>query len=171
MNVNFTRGPTQGIEPQKFEIVKYIRAKKRHRDRHVTRKKLNDILVVLVIFVLTLIMHGCASVIALQQPKKLNISLFTVGTARSSLKAEFGEPTESFEKEGKEYEIFLFRQGYSSSRKIGKAIFHVIADVFTLFTWELYAIPNEKAFSSRQIAYQVGYDVNDKVDIVILLKE
>ena len=115
---------------------------------------------------------GCSVYMAANQPGKKNIDLFKVGTPRSLLLAEFGLPTASeVRKDGKKYEIFAFTQGYSTGAKAGRAIFHGAADILTIGLWEAVGTPTEAAFDGTEMAYQVRYDDEDKIDEVVLLKK
>ena len=138
-------------------------------------------------------LYGCFVYVAAKQPEKRNIDLFKVGTPRSILLAEFGYPVVSEVREdgkkyeiytftqfeppsicivdGNKYEIYTFTQGYSGAAKAGRAISHGAADVFTLGLWEVVGTPTEGAFDGTEMAYEVKYDENDKVDQVVLLKK
>lgn len=108
---------------------------------------------------------------AAKQPDKKNVDLFAMGTPRSLLLAEFGMPAASELRDGKKYEIFKFIQGYSAGAKAGRAVFHGAADVLTLGLWEVIGTPVEGTFSGDEMAYEVGYDSNNRVDEVIALKK
>ena len=115
------------------------------------------------------IFQGCSVFMAAKQPGKLNVGLFKIGTPRSMLLAEFGLPVVSEERNGKKYEIFKFVQGYSAGAKAGRAVFHGAADVFTLGLWEIVGTPTEGVFSGDEMAYEVSYDKDDRVDSVVIL--
>jgi len=108
---------------------------------------------------------------AAKQPGTKDIDLFRAGTSRSMLLAEFGAPTVSELRDGKKFEIYKFIQGYSTGVKAGRALFHGAADVVTLGLWEIVGTPTESAFSGNELAYEVSYDENDRVDQVIVLKK
>jgi len=115
---------------------------------------------------------GCSVYMAAKQPDKKDLDLFKVGTPRSLLLAEFGLPIASeVRKDGKKYEIFAFTQGYSAPVKAGRAIFHGAADILTLGLWEAVGTPTEGAFDGTEMAYQVRYDGDEKIDEVVLLKK
>lgn len=115
------------------------------------------------------IFQGCSVFMAAKQPDRLNVELFKVGTPRSMLLAEFGLPVVSEERDGKKYEIFKFVQGYSSGAKAGRAVFHGAADVFTLGLWEVVGTPTEGVFDGNEMAYEVSYDKDNKIDGITLL--
>lgn len=126
---------------------------------------------ILFIFLLA-ILSGCSVFMAAKQPDKKNIELFKVGVPRSLLLAEFGLPIVSERREdGKKYEIYSFVQGYSAGAKAGRAVFHGAADVLTLGLWEVVGTPTEGTFDGNEMAYEVRYDSDDKVEQVVLLKK
>ena len=114
---------------------------------------------------------GCSVFMAAKQPDAKNIDLLKVGTPRSMLLAEFGPPTVSETRAGKKHEIFKFVQGYSAGAKAGRAVFHGAADVFTLGLWEVVGTPTEGDFNGNEMAFEVTYDQNDRIDQVIALKK
>ena len=118
-----------------------------------------------------LLSSGCAVFMAAKQPDKKNVDLFKIGTHRSMLLAEFGMPTVSEMRDGKKHEIYKFVQGYSAGAKAGRAVFHGAADVLTLGLWEVIGTPVEGTFSGDEMAYEVSYDNDSRVDEVIALKK
>lgn len=114
---------------------------------------------------------GCSVFMAAKQPGLKNVDLFKIGTPRSMLLAEFGLPTVSESRENKKHEIFTFRQGYSTGARAGRAFFHGAADVMTLGIWEVIGTPTEAVFNGDEMAFEVSYDENNRVDQVIALKK
>jgi len=113
------------------------------------------------------LLSGCSVYMASHQPDKKDITLFTAGTPRTLLLAEFGQPVASEMREGKRVDIFSFVQGYSQGAKSGRAFFHGAADVLTLGLWEVVGTPAESAMSGDKLIYEVTYDANDKVESVV----
>lgn len=126
---------------------------------------------VLLAVTMLLTQQGCAVFMAARQPTRKDLSLFKIGTPRSLLIAEFGAPAVTEVRDGKKYEIFRFTQGYSGPVKVGRALFHGTADVFTLGLWEVIGTPTEMVLDGTEIAYEVSYDENNRVDSVNLLKQ
>lgn len=121
---------------------------------------------------LVLFNSNCSVYMAANQPEEKDIDLFTVGTPRSLLLAEFGKPAVSETRDdGKKYEVFSFTQGYSDGAKAGRAILHGTADVLTLGLWEVVGTPSEAVFDGDQMAYEIRYDNNDVIDQVKALKK
>ncbi len=132
----------------------------------ILRKKFGVVVFSFVLF----LSSGCSVFMAANQPDKKNVDLFNVGTQRSLLIAEYGAPTVTEERDGKEYEIFKFVQGYSTGAKVGRAVFHGVADVLTIGLWEIVGTPTELVFDGDQMAYEVSYDEEDRIDKVTVLK-
>jgi hypothetical protein len=125
----------------------------------------------LILVGIILLSSGCSVFMAAKQPDKKNVDLFKVGTPRSMLLAEFGMPTVSELRDGKKYEIYKFVQGYSVGAKAGRAVFHGAAAVLTLGLWEVVGTPVEGVFSGDEMAYEVRYDDESRVDQIIALKK
>jgi hypothetical protein len=104
-------------------------------------------------------------------PNAKNVDLMAVGTPRAMLLAEFGAPAASEVRKGRKYEIFKFVNGYSAGVKAGRAVFHGAADVVTLGLWEVVATLTEGIFSGDEMAFQVRYDRDERVDEVVALKK
>ena len=135
-------------------------------------KGLTKYLIIFICVLFSLSSIRCSVYMAAKQPEKKNIDLFRIGTPRSMLLAEFGLPVVSEVREdGKKYEIYTFTHGYSGASRTGRAVFHGAADVITLGLWEVVGTPVEGAFDGTEMAYEVRYDENDKIDQVILLKK
>ena len=130
---------------------------------------LNKYLLLLILS--THLISGCSVFMAAKQPGTKDMDLLKVGTPRNLLLAEFGAPVISEIHDGKKIEIFKFVQGYSKGAKAGRAVFHGVADVFTLGLWEVIGTPTEVVFNGDEVAFEVIYDEADKIEKVIPLKE
>ena len=122
-----------------------------------------------IILLLVFAAPGCSVYMAAKQPDKKNVNLFTTGTPRSELLAEFGNPTATEEKDGVIHDIFRFKQGYSSGAKAGRAVFHGVADVLTLGLWEVVGTPTEAVFDGDDMSYEVVYNTDKRVEQIIPL--
>ena len=118
---------------------------------------------------LFLLLGGCSVYMAAHQPSEKNIALFKVGTSRDALIAEFGVPVTSGVRNGKKYEIYRFKQGYSQGAKTARALVEGTADVFTLGVTEVISTPVEAINDGDLQVYEVTYDSNDCVDQVTVL--
>jgi hypothetical protein len=130
-----------------------------------------SIFLMILFTVLIILNSGCSVFMAAKQPSEKNVDLFKVGTPRAMLLAEFGMPTMSEVRNGKKVEIYKFVQGYSAGAKAGRAVFHGAADVVTLGLWEVVGTPTEGVFNGTEMAYEVSYDENDRIDQVTVLKK
>jgi hypothetical protein len=108
---------------------------------------------------------------AAKQPDKKNSDLFKIGTLRSMLLAEFSMPAVAELGDGKKHEKYKFVQGYSAGAKAGRAVFHGAADVLTFGLCEVIGTPVEGTFSGDEMAYEVRYGEESRVDQVIALKK
>ena len=113
---------------------------------------------------------GCAAVLATQQPDKKDLSVLQQGTNRGRVISELGAPLSSGEQEDKRVDIYSFTQGYATETKAGRALFHIAADIFTLFIWELIATPTEIIMDGSDRSYKVTYDKKDSIEKVTVLK-
>jgi hypothetical protein len=110
---------------------------------------------------------GCSVVMATQQPSRKDFSVLTKGVDRSRVVAELGTPLTTEVKDGKRTDVFAVRQGYSTGSKVGRALFHGVADVFTLGLWEVVGTPVEAIASGTDVKVGVCYDKNDRVEEII----
>jgi len=113
---------------------------------------------------------GCAVFMAARQPPRKDLSVLSLGTPRSMLLAELGQPTATEMKAGKKVDVFSFTQGYSKPAKAARAVFHGAADVFTLGLWEVVGTPTEAVFDGTKMGIEVTYDENDRVEHVVNLQ-
>jgi outer membrane protein assembly factor BamE (lipoprotein component of BamABCDE complex) len=107
---------------------------------------------------------GCSVYMAAKQPDQKNLDILAVGTPRNLVLAEMGQPMSTEEKDGKITDVFSFVQGYSKGAKTGRAVFHGLADIFTLGLWEAVGTPTEAVFDGDKMAYEVKYDTDKKVE-------
>ena len=127
--------------------------------------KINRILTLLLICLIPSF-SGCAVYMAANQPGKRNFDVLNVGTYRSRVLAEFGQPVATETRDGKTVDIFKFVQGYSDGSKAGRALFHGAADVLTLGLWEVVGTPIESIADGDEIQIEVIYDLDQNVESV-----
>ncbi len=106
---------------------------------------------------------GCSVYMAATQPGEKDLAVLKEGTPRSHIIAALGAPIWSGEKEGNKVDVFRFTQGYSKGAKAGRAIFHAVADVFTLGLWEVIGTPVESVASGDEMRIEVTYDADERV--------
>lgn len=108
---------------------------------------------------------------ATKQPDAKNLDVITVGAPRALVLAELGQPISTEVKQGQKSDIFTFTQGYSKGTKVGRVLFHGLADIFTWGLWELAGTPTEAFFDGDKILCQIDYDGSDKVKKIIPLSQ
>lgn len=116
-------------------------------------------------------LSGCAVMMAANQPAKVDEGILAVGMPRDSVLAELGAPVSTETKDGKRIDIINFTQGTNMGWKIGRAVFHGAADFFTLFLWELIAMPIEMVWGKKEKSVRVIYDSKDQIETVQYLKK
>ncbi|MBI4345805.1 MAG: hypothetical protein HY553_03055 [Elusimicrobia bacterium] len=109
---------------------------------------------------------GCAVSRLSKRPSKKNLGILDVGTPRSRVIAELGTPGATSDKAGEKVDSFAFDPGVSGGMKFARGFFHVGADLFTLFLWELVAWPSEIAAGDSKKKIDVAYDLEDRVKTV-----
>jgi hypothetical protein len=119
-----------------------------------------------VLALLSIFIAGCSVVMATQQPSRKDFAVLSKGVDRSRVVAELGSPLTTDVKDGKRKDVFYVKQGYSTGAKAGRAIFHGVADVFTLGLWEVVGTPVEAVASGTDVKVAVFYDSGDKVESI-----
>jgi hypothetical protein len=107
---------------------------------------------------------------AAKQPEKKDLNVLDRGIPRNFVIAEIGAPAHSRVEEGKTCDVFSFVQGYSKGAKVGRALFHGAADVFTLGLWKVAGTPIEAVADGNDIKVEVFYDATDSVERVNVIK-
>ncbi len=100
-----------------------------------------------------------------KRPEKKNLEVMQVGTPRSRVLAEFGQPVSTEIRDGKKVDVFSFVQGYSKPAKAGRAALHATTDVLTSGTSEIVGTPTEVVLSGSKVAYEITHDENDRVEL------
>ena len=106
---------------------------------------------------------SCSVYMAANQPAKKDLTVLKEGIHQSAVRAELGQPVWSGEEDGCQCDLYKFKQGYSKGSKAGRAIFHGLADVFTLGLWEVVGTPVELIASGTDTTVKVFYDKDLKV--------
>ena len=115
------------------------------------------------------ILSGCSVYMAANQPEEKSIELFRVGTDRAMLVGVFGTPINSEIHNGQKHDIFKFVQGYSPGIKAARSFFHGAADVLTFTIWEVAGTPIEGYYNGDNMAFEVRYDQDNRIDMVVPL--
>jgi outer membrane protein assembly factor BamE (lipoprotein component of BamABCDE complex) len=109
--------------------------------------------------------QGCSVYMAGSQHEKVDLaSLEHEGMPRDNIIARLGPPTSSTKYEdGTRIDIYQFYEGSASGWKVGRAVFHGVADVFTLGLWEVVGTPTEMAVKGDKITARATFDRNDNL--------
>ena len=106
---------------------------------------------------------GCAVYMAAKQPEKKDISVLREGTGRGHVITELGAPMHTEERQDGRVDYYKFVQGYHPGVKAGRAVFHGVADFFTLGLWEIVGTPIEGIADGTEVKLEVYYDKSDRV--------
>ena len=109
---------------------------------------------------------SCSVYMATKQPTKKDLSVLSEGTPRSHVIAEIGPPIHTDELEDGKMDIYKFVQGYTKGAKVGRALFHGVADVFTLGIWEAVGTPIELIADGKEATLEVYYDKDNRVKTI-----
>lgn len=105
---------------------------------------------------------GCSVFMAMDQPKKKDLSVLTPGHSRGAVIAVVGAPKGSGEENGVRSYIFTFKEGSSKLVKLLRAGFYLSADAFMFGLWEPFRMQIEKQFTGSEISVQVYCDSQDR---------
>jgi hypothetical protein len=108
--------------------------------------------------------QGCSVYLASHQPDKKDLTVLERGTPRQDVAAELGAPVSWENRSQGTVEIYKFKQGYSTSVKVGRTLFHAIADVASIGVWEIPGTLIEKVgLHGTDMTARVAYDAEGKV--------
>ena len=122
--------------------------------------------------ILVLSFSGCSVAKVSKLPSKKSMDLIQVGQHRAVIVAEFGEPVEVEEKDGKIVEINAFDKGHSAGGKLLRGFTYGAAGVYTLGISGVVANPLESSISDQDKAVmQVTYSQDKTLEGVVMLSE
>jgi hypothetical protein len=108
--------------------------------------------------------EGCSVYLASHQPDKKDLNVLERGTPRQDVEAELGAPISLEDRNNDTVEIYKFKQGYSKSAKLGRTLFHAIADVASIGVWEIPGTLIEKVgLKGMDMTAKVSYDAEGRV--------
>lgn len=113
---------------------------------------------------------ACSVYKASTQPGVKDLGVLKEGTPRALVISEFGVPTVTEQKNGRRVEFYNFKQGYHTSTKAARAVFHGAADVFTLGLWELVGTPIEGMVDGTDMSIEIMYDETDRLEKMVVHK-
>lgn len=126
---------------------------------------MRTLLCALSIGVASLFSSGCGMYMAFTQPPKVDTqALEAGGLSRDMVIERLGAPRSSTKNvDGSREDTYEYYEGSASGWKIGRGIFHLLADVFTLALWEVIATPTEYVIKGDKITAQLTFDNTDRM--------
>ena len=102
---------------------------------------------------------------AFTQPPRIDTgALEGGGLSRDVVIERLGAPKSSLKNaDGTREEVFEFYEGSSSGWGIGRGIFHLLADLFTVALWEVVATPTEYVLKGDKLTAQTNFDNADRL--------
>ena len=117
-----------------------------------------------------LLAFGCSAYIAASRDPGKDISVLRIGALRAQVVGSLGRPVISDTVDGKKIDVFSFKNGYKSGFNVGRAIFHVGADIITGGLWEIVGTPTEALLQGQSKVIKVKYDAEEKVHEIFFYK-
>ncbi len=117
-----------------------------------------------------LLAFGCSAYIAASRDPGKDISVLRIGALRAQVVGSLGRPVISDTVDGKKIDVFSFQNGYKSGFNVGRAIFHVGADIITGGLWEIVGTPTEALLQGQSKVIKVKYDAEEKVHEIFFYK-
>lgn len=131
---------------------------------HFSRSLTQWILLLSIVSVVMVSTQGCSVYLAAHQPDKKDLTVLERGTPRQDVAEELGAPIWSDDTNKDRVEIYKFKQGYSKSVKLGRTLFHAIADVASIGVWEIPGTLIEKVgLHGTDTTARVSYDAEGRV--------
>lgn len=126
---------------------------------------MKSLAMVLFVGVASLFSSGCGVYMAFTQPPRVDTgALESGGMSRDVVIERLGAPKSSIKSaDGTREDTFEFYEGSSSGWRIGRGIFHLLADLFTIALWEIIATPTEYAVRGEKITAQATFDNTDRL--------
>ena len=126
-------------------------------------KRKNAWLMPLICMVTLMFGQGCGVYMAFTQPDPVSYEWLNPGQAqRGMVMSVLGTPVESISTEdGGRVDTYRFYEGTSTGWSAGRAMLHMMADLFTLGLWEIVATPTEFAIRGDKITTQAVFDSKD----------
>jgi len=112
---------------------------------------------------------GCATSTILGRPKPKNAESLKVGMSRALVLIELGAPAYTKDVDGEKLDTFAYDKGVSGGEKFGRGFFHIAADIFTIFLWEIVAWPAEKIAAGPNTKVEISYDKDENVKTVKII--
>lgn len=129
----------------------------------------------LLIGTLAVFSSGCGVFMAFTQPSPIDTDALEQGKGlpRTYLVEKMGPPTSTtLNDDGTRSDVFQFYEGSSTGWKVGRGMFHLVADFLTICLWEIVATPMEFAVRGDKITAQAEFDKSERlVSFLVLGRE
>ncbi len=136
------------------------------------RSFLGDFVTVVCLVSFLTSISGCAAMMAAKQPEYTDLSVLRQGASRSEIVSAFGRPmTTDKDENGNLVETYQFKQGYTTGTKAVRVVFHIVADVLTIFLWELIGMPMEMVFDGNKVDVDATYNAEKKLQESTVIKK
>jgi hypothetical protein len=110
---------------------------------------------------------GCGVYMAFTQPPPVDVPSIeqeVPGLPREFLIQRLGVPKgTTLNDDGSKIDIYEFYEGSSSSWSVGRGVFHLAADFFSIGLWEIVATPMEWAIRGDKLTARAEYDKNNRL--------
>jgi hypothetical protein len=115
-----------------------------------------------------LIAQSCSIFMQAERPLHKNVSVLEPGNDRTQVLQELGLPEQNYPtNEGGQVDVYKIAiTSETKASKAGWSALHVVADLLTLFLWELIATPIESATQPEVRTYVVTYGRDNKIQRV-----
>jgi len=119
----------------------------------------------LVVGITALSSSGCGVYMAFTQPPAVDtVGLEQGKVTRDVVIERLGSPKSSVKNaDGTREDIYEFYEGSKTGWSVGRGIFHLGADIFTLGLWEAVASPTEYLLKGEKITAQAHFDTSDRL--------
>jgi len=114
----------------------------------------------LLVCFICMVFSGCSMILAVTGKETKNMGSIDVGTSRSAVIMNLGQPAKTSIIDNVKVDIFELQRGNDPS--IGRAALHGAMDLMTFGAWEIIGTPME-AMQGKSFTLTVEYDENDKV--------
>lgn len=126
---------------------------------------MKSLAMVLFVGVVSVFSSGCGVYMAFTQPPRIDTAALEAGGLNRDVVIErLGAPKSSVKNaDGSREDTFEYYEGSSSGWKIGRGIFHLLADIITITLWEVIATPTEYGLRGDKITAQAEFDNTDRM--------
>jgi hypothetical protein len=112
-----------------------------------------------------LIAQSCSIFMQAERPLHKNVNVLEPGNDRTEVLQELGLPEQNYPtNDGGQVDVYKIAiTSETKASKAGWSALHIVADILTLFLWELVATPIESATQPAVRTYVVTYGRDNKI--------